>query len=66
MSWIALAMNVSPALAPSIGGFLGEQFGWRATFWFVGAFGALLLARLALFAAARPTATAARGSISAA
>ncbi len=48
MSWIALAMNVSPAIAPSIGGFLGQQFGWRATFWFVGGFGALLLLALAL------------------
>jgi MFS transporter, DHA1 family, multidrug resistance protein len=48
MSWIALAMNVSPAVAPSIGGFLGQQFGWRATFWFVGGFGALLFAALAL------------------
>ncbi len=49
MSWIALAMNVSPAVAPSIGGFLGQQFGWRATFWFVGGFGFLLLLALALF-----------------
>ena len=49
MSWIALAMNVSPAIAPSIGGFLGQQFGWRATFWFVGGFGALLFIALALF-----------------
>ncbi len=48
MSWIALAMNVSPALAPSIGGFLGQQFGWRATFWFVGGFAVLLLLALAL------------------
>jgi DHA1 family bicyclomycin/chloramphenicol resistance-like MFS transporter len=48
MSWIALAMNVSPAIAPSIGGFLGQQFGWRATFWFVGGFGALLFVALAL------------------
>jgi DHA1 family bicyclomycin/chloramphenicol resistance-like MFS transporter len=46
MSWIALAMNVSPAIAPSIGGFLGQQFGWRATFWFVGGFGALLFLAL--------------------
>src|SRR5262249_43958045 len=48
MSWIALAMNVSPAVAPSIGGFLGQQFGWRATFWFVGGFGVLLLLALIL------------------
>jgi len=48
MSWIALAMNVSPAIAPSIGGFLGQQFGWRATFWFVGGFSTLLLVAVAL------------------
>jgi MFS transporter, DHA1 family, multidrug resistance protein len=48
MSWIALAMNVSPAIAPSIGGFLGQEFGWRATFWFVAGFGALLLVAMAL------------------
>jgi DHA1 family bicyclomycin/chloramphenicol resistance-like MFS transporter len=48
MSWIALAMNVSPAIAPSIGGLLGQAFGWRATFWFVAGFGALLLLALAL------------------
>jgi DHA1 family bicyclomycin/chloramphenicol resistance-like MFS transporter len=48
MSWIALAMNVSPAIAPSIGGLLGQEFGWRATFWFVAGFGALLLVAMAL------------------
>jgi DHA1 family bicyclomycin/chloramphenicol resistance-like MFS transporter len=48
MSWIALAMNVSPAIAPSIGGFLGQQFGWRATFWFVGGFSVLLFVAVAL------------------
>jgi len=48
MSWIALAMNVSPAIAPSIGGLLGQEFGWRATFWFVSGFGALLLAAMTL------------------
>jgi DHA1 family bicyclomycin/chloramphenicol resistance-like MFS transporter len=48
MSWIALAMNVSPAIAPSIGGLLGQEFGWRATFWFVAGFGALLLVAMTL------------------
>ena len=43
MSWISLAMNIAPAISPSIGGFLGEYFGWRATFWFVGGFGAILV-----------------------
>jgi DHA1 family bicyclomycin/chloramphenicol resistance-like MFS transporter len=48
MSWIALAMNVSPAIAPSIGGLLGQEFGWRSTFWFVSGFGALLLVAMTL------------------
>ena len=43
MSWISLAMNIAPAISPTIGGLLGEWFGWRATFWFVGGFGAILL-----------------------
>lgn len=44
MSLVALVLNVAPALSPSIGGFLGEAYGWRATFWFVGSFGLLMLA----------------------
>ncbi len=43
MSWIALGMNIAPTVAPGIGGFLGESFGWYATFWVVGGFGAILL-----------------------
>jgi DHA1 family bicyclomycin/chloramphenicol resistance-like MFS transporter len=43
MSWISIGVNVAPAISPSIGGFLGEWAGWRATFWFVGGFVALLL-----------------------
>ncbi len=43
MSWIALVLNVAPAVSPSIGGFLGEAYGWRSTFWFVGGFGLVLL-----------------------
>jgi len=43
MSWISLGQNIAPSLAPTLGGFLGEWAGWRATFWFVGAFGTILL-----------------------
>ena len=43
MSWISLGQNIAPSLAPTLGGFLGEWLGWRATFWFVGAFGTILL-----------------------
>jgi DHA1 family bicyclomycin/chloramphenicol resistance-like MFS transporter len=42
MSWISLGQNIAPSLAPMIGGFLGEWSSWRATFWFVGGFGAIL------------------------
>ena len=44
MSWISLGQNIAPSLAPTLGGFLGEWASWRATFWFVGGFGTLLLA----------------------
>jgi DHA1 family bicyclomycin/chloramphenicol resistance-like MFS transporter len=37
------AMNIAPSISPTLGGFLGETLGWRATFWFVGGFGVLLL-----------------------
>ncbi len=43
MSWISLGQNIAPSLSPTIGGFLGEWATWRATFWFVGGFGAILL-----------------------
>ena len=48
MSWISLAQNIAPVLSPSLGGFLGEAFGWRATFWFVSGFGTLLTLYVAL------------------
>lgn len=44
MSWISLGQNIAPSLAPTVGGFLGEWASWRATFWFVGGFGAILTA----------------------
>lgn len=44
MSWISLGQNIAPSLAPTVGGFLGEWASWRATFWFVGGFGTILLA----------------------
>ena len=48
MSWISLGQNIAPSLAPTIGGFLGEWASWRATFWFVGGFGTILLVVTAL------------------
>ena len=48
MSWISLGQNIAPSLAPTVGGFLGEWLSWRATFWFVGGFGTILLVVTAL------------------
>ena len=43
MSWISLGQNIAPSLSPILGGFLAEWASWRATFWFVGGFGTVLL-----------------------
>ena len=48
MSWISLGQNIAPSLAPTVGGFIGEWLSWRATFWFVGGFGTILLVVAAL------------------
>ena len=43
------ALNIVPALAPMLGGFLADAFGWRAPFWFLvgyALFIALLIALL--------------------
>jgi DHA1 family bicyclomycin/chloramphenicol resistance-like MFS transporter len=48
IGWISLAMNISPAIAPTVGGWLGEAFGWTATFWALAAFSTLMFAISAL------------------
>jgi MFS transporter, DHA1 family, multidrug resistance protein len=45
---MASAMALAPIVGPFIGGALEVAFGWRASFWFLAAFGGLLLAALAL------------------
>lgn len=35
MGYVTMAMALLPMIAPSIGGFLGEQFGWRGPFYFL-------------------------------
>lgn len=35
MAWIGAALAISPAVAPIIGGYLQEWFGWRASFVFL-------------------------------
>ena len=44
LSYITLTMSIAPLVAPIIGGFLINQFGWQAIFVFLGSFGLLLLA----------------------
>ena len=41
MSWISLAVNIAPALAPIIGGHLAVWFGWQAVFYLLAGYGAL-------------------------
>jgi DHA1 family bicyclomycin/chloramphenicol resistance-like MFS transporter len=43
MSQVMLLFALAPAVAPVLGGWLHDHFGWRSVFWFLGAFGALLV-----------------------
>jgi DHA1 family bicyclomycin/chloramphenicol resistance-like MFS transporter len=43
MSNIMMVFGLAPAIAPILGGWLHVHFGWRSTFWFLAAFGALLV-----------------------
>ena len=42
MSQVVLYFALAPAIAPLLGGWLHDYFGWRSVFWFLGAFGGLL------------------------
>ena len=42
-SYIVLVFNVSPALAPIVGGQLIAHLGWRSVFWFLALVGALVI-----------------------
>lgn len=42
-AYIGVALAISPALAPILGGYLQTWFGWRAAFGFLAIFGAVLL-----------------------
>lgn len=48
MSLVTMIFGVAPAIAPVIGGWLQDWFGWRAIFWFLATYGVVLF-----FAAAR-------------
>lgn len=42
-------LNIVPALAPLLGGLLAEAFGWRASFWFLGLYAAVVLVLIIMF-----------------
>ncbi|GGE74473.1 MFS transporter [Massilia psychrophila] len=42
MSHIMMVFGLAPAIAPVVGGWLHVHFGWRSTFYFLAAFGALM------------------------
>ncbi|ENE0776127.1 multidrug effflux MFS transporter [Providencia stuartii] len=42
-------LNIVPALAPLLGGFLAEYWGWRAPFWFLALYALLLLVLVIAF-----------------
>ena len=43
MSHIMMVFGLAPAIAPVLGGWLHVTFGWRSTFVFLAAFGALMI-----------------------
>ena len=43
MSQVMLLFALSPAIAPVLGGWLHDHFGWRSVFWFLSAFGSMLV-----------------------
>jgi DHA1 family bicyclomycin/chloramphenicol resistance-like MFS transporter len=48
MSHVTMLFAIAPAIAPIIGGWLQDSFGWRSVFWFLSSFG-LVLITLACF-----------------
>ncbi|MEM7732980.1 MAG: multidrug effflux MFS transporter [Pseudomonadota bacterium] len=44
IGYVTMGMAVAPMLGPAIGGALDAAFGWQASFWFLFAMGALVLA----------------------
>jgi MFS transporter, DHA1 family, multidrug resistance protein len=43
MTHVTLLFALGPAIAPVLGGWLQQLFGWRSIFWFLGGFGLLLV-----------------------
>lgn len=44
IAYITMGMSLSPMIAPFIGGYIDEHFGWQMSFWFTLAFGLVALA----------------------
>lgn len=44
IGYVTMGMSVVPMLAPALGGWLDEMFGWQANFWALFGLGAVLLA----------------------
>lgn len=42
LAHVMMVFGLAPAIAPVLGGWLQVAFGWRAIFWFLAAFGALM------------------------
>ena len=43
MSQVMMLFALAPAIAPVLGGWLHDQYGWRSVFWFLSVFGAMLV-----------------------
>lgn len=43
MSQVMMLFALAPAIAPVLGGWLHDYFGWRSVFWFLSGFGGLLV-----------------------
>jgi DHA1 family bicyclomycin/chloramphenicol resistance-like MFS transporter len=43
LSHVMMVFGLAPAIAPVLGGWLQVSFGWRSIFWFLSAFGVLML-----------------------
>ena len=43
MSQVMLLFALAPAIAPVLGGWLHDHFGWRSVFWFLSLFGSMLI-----------------------
>ena len=49
MGWFGLSVGVAPVIAPALGGFVVDMFGWRALFAVIAAMGAVCLAAALTF-----------------